>query len=153
MCDIDLDVGYDMSAKAKGTPLLLAIEKELVDVVKRLIVVGVSVTQTPINRWLIPEVLNDNYIDIFDLLFEAGLHFECDFKTNSKQVLVRNCKQIKYKDWLQNKKSVPMNLKSLSRIVLRNTLNKKFNDKKLMNFISIPRSLKVYINFGEILYN
>ena len=147
-CDIEMDVGSDMSSKARGTPLSLAVEKQLVDVVKRLIVVGVSV-KIPISRWLIPEVLNERFIEIFDLLFEAGLHFDSDLKTNNSYVLVRNSKQIKYKDWLKSKKSVPMNLKSLSRIVVRNTLNNNFNDKRLMNFITIPRSLKIYLNFEE----
>ena len=149
VCDIDLDVGYDNSSKARGTPLALAVQKELVIVVKKLIVFGVCVSKTTINRWVIPEILNENCIEIFDLLFEAGLRFTTQWEDNNRQVLVRDNTEIKFKDWIQNKKCVPMKLKSLARIVLRDV----FNDKNSINFILIPKSLRLYLNFEEILYN
>ncbi len=143
-CDINLDVGSNKFSKAKGTPLALAVERELINVVEKLIAVGVNVPKTTINQSSIPETMNHKLVQIYDLLFMAGYQFDSDFKTIRKEFLV-NENRVKFLDWIRMKKCEPMSLKSLSRIVLRNYLKTRINDENLN--ILMPHSLKMYLKF------
>lgn len=153
LCDLNLNVGYEETSKARGTPLFLAIEKELAPVVTRLLPLSGSVNQLAINRRLVPEVMSESSIQIFDLLFEAGLRLDSSVNTRHRHITDPRSGLILYRDWIADKKSRPMKLKSLVRIAIRRALNDKISDNSIFNVIPLPKTLEFYLKFKENFQN
>lgn len=154
-CDFSLDVGRNKFSQAHGTPLELAVERKLINVSRKLIAAGSNATNMMIHKSIIPALMNDRDVELFDLLFLAGLSFPNDLsslsfnETHENQLIpdhhIKN--KVNFSDWIKKQKLTPLSLKSLCRILIRDLLNRKINYKNLHQILQVPRTLVSFLRF------